>query len=152
MNAQDFRSLQEAYQEVYGEGYRDLPVRRIMQGVLRHERDSEQADAISRSSNLSPEQRESMKKRSKSVRKKQLKMLDRIGSHSPKRAQEREKLNRSTVNVTPSRPRLQSANEETDLYDIILTHLLDEGYAETQEAAEAIMVNMSEGWMGSIIG
>jgi hypothetical protein len=42
--------------------------------------------------------------------------------------------------------------EYFDLYDIILSHLLDEGYAETPEAAEAIMVNMSEEWMGSIIG
>ena len=42
--------------------------------------------------------------------------------------------------------------ENYDLYDIILSHLLDEGYAETPEAAEAIMVNMSEEWMGSIIG
>jgi hypothetical protein len=42
--------------------------------------------------------------------------------------------------------------EGYDLYDIILSHLLDEGYAETQEAAEAIMVNMSEGWRQSIIG
>jgi hypothetical protein len=30
--------------------------------------------------------------------------------------------------------------------------LLDEGYAETPEAAEAIMVNMSEEWRDSIIG
>ena len=36
------------------------------------------------------------------------------------------------------------------LYDIILSHLLDEGYAETPEAAEAIMVNMSEEWRESI--
>jgi len=42
--------------------------------------------------------------------------------------------------------------EQTDLYDIILSHLLDEGYAETPEAAEAIMVNMSEDWIGSIVG
>ena len=39
-----------------------------------------------------------------------------------------------------------------DLYDIILSHLLDEGYAETPEAAEIIMVNMSEEWRESIIG
>ncbi len=45
-----------------------------------------------------------------------------------------------------------SRNEEYDLYDIILSHLLDEGYAETLEAAEAIMVNMSEEWRQSIIG
>jgi hypothetical protein len=42
--------------------------------------------------------------------------------------------------------------EHTDLYDIILSHLLDEGYAETSEAAEAIMVNMSEDWRDGIIG
>jgi hypothetical protein len=38
-----------------------------------------------------------------------------------------------------------------DLYDLILSHLLDEGYADTQEAAEAIMVNMSEEWRESIV-
>ncbi len=39
-------------------------------------------------------------------------------------------------------------NEE---YDLILSHLLDEGYAETPEAAESIMVNMSEEWKQSIV-
>ncbi len=43
------------------------------------------------------------------------------------------------------------AIRQTDLYDVILSHLLDEGYAETPEAAEAIMVNMSEDWRDSII-
>jgi len=38
-----------------------------------------------------------------------------------------------------------------DLYDIILSHLLDEGYADTEQAAEAIMVNMSEDWRESIM-
>jgi len=42
--------------------------------------------------------------------------------------------------------------ESYDLYDIILSHLLDEGYAETPEAAEAIMMNMSEEWRDSIFG
>jgi hypothetical protein len=42
--------------------------------------------------------------------------------------------------------------EQVDLYDIILSHLLDEGYADTQEQAEVIMVNMSEEWRDSIIG
>jgi hypothetical protein len=41
--------------------------------------------------------------------------------------------------------------EEVDLHDIVLSHLLDEGYAETLEAAEKIMMNMSEEWMESII-
>ena len=41
--------------------------------------------------------------------------------------------------------------EAVDLYDIILSHLLDEGYADTEQAAEAIMVNMSEDWRESIM-
>ena len=41
--------------------------------------------------------------------------------------------------------------EQADLYDIVLSHLLDEGYADTYEAAEAIMVNMSEEWRESIV-
>lgn len=45
-----------------------------------------------------------------------------------------------------------AAHEHYDFYDIILSHLLDEGYAETPEAAESIMVNMSEEWRDSILG
>jgi hypothetical protein len=41
--------------------------------------------------------------------------------------------------------------KESDLYDVILSHLLDEGYADTEQAAEAIMVNMSEDWRESIM-
>jgi hypothetical protein len=61
----------------------------------------------------------------------------------------------------PNTPRHQRArfnrgqsstyNEEVDLYDIILSHLLDEGYAETPEAAEVLMVNMSEEWREDIL-
>ena len=42
--------------------------------------------------------------------------------------------------------------EEVSVYDIILSHLLDEGYAETLEAAKAIMVSMSEEWRECIVG
>ena len=42
-------------------------------------------------------------------------------------------------------------NEQYDIYDIILSHLLDEGYAETPKSAEVIMVNMSEDWRYSIL-
>jgi hypothetical protein len=45
------------------------------------------------------------------------------------------------------------ANEEveTDLFDTILEHLVSEGYADTNEAALAIMANMSEEWRESIV-
>jgi hypothetical protein len=42
-------------------------------------------------------------------------------------------------------------SEELDIYDVILSHLLDEGYAESVEQAEVIMVNMSEEWRQSIV-
>lgn len=45
----------------------------------------------------------------------------------------------------------KTQKEQVDIYDIILSHLLDEGYAETPEAAEAIMVNMSEEWREDIV-
>lgn len=47
--------------------------------------------------------------------------------------------------------RAKAAHEEVDLYDVILSHLLDEGYASTEEAATAIMANMSEEWKDSIV-
>ena len=41
--------------------------------------------------------------------------------------------------------------EETDLFDVILEHLVAEGYADTNQAALAIMANMSEEWKQSIV-
>ena len=41
--------------------------------------------------------------------------------------------------------------EEVDLYDVVLEHLLAEGFAETEEAATVIMANMSEEWREEIL-
>jgi hypothetical protein len=46
---------------------------------------------------------------------------------------------------------LEVSTEEVDVYDVILSHLLDEGYADTEQAATAIMVNMSEVWRDSVV-
>lgn len=48
-------------------------------------------------------------------------------------------------------PRERMLNQDLDLFDIVKGHLLDEGYAETEEAALAIMSNMSEDWRNEII-
>jgi hypothetical protein len=42
-------------------------------------------------------------------------------------------------------------NNSFDLFDTILEHLVAEGYADTNEAALAIMANMSEEWRESIV-
>jgi hypothetical protein len=45
----------------------------------------------------------------------------------------------------------KKVDEETDLFDTILEYLVAEGYADTNEAALAIMANMSEEWRQSIV-
>ena len=64
-----------------------------------------------------------------------LNVLNTMGSHDP----------------TAAKAKSKYKTEQVDLYDLILSHLLDEGYADTQEAAERIMVNMSEDWRESIV-
>jgi hypothetical protein len=48
---------------------------------------------------------------------------------------------------TPATPLVQSF----DPFDIVMGHLLDEGYADTEESALQIMANMSEEWREDIL-
>lgn len=48
---------------------------------------------------------------------------------------------------TPATPLVQSF----DPFDIVMGHLIDEGYAENKEAALVIMTNMSEDWREGIL-
>jgi hypothetical protein len=57
----------------------------------------------------------------------------------------------NTAHRNMAAKRRENASEEVDIYDVILSHLLDEGYAESVEQAEVIMVNMSEDWRESIV-
>ena len=50
---------------------------------------------------------------------------------------------------TASRQR-QGLTQSFDPFDVVLGHLIDEGYADTEESATAIMANMSEEWRQSI--
>jgi hypothetical protein len=53
----------------------------------------------------------------------------------------------------PSREIIRKGKQEEsfDLYDLIFAHLVNEGFAETPDAAIAIMSNMSEAWVDSIV-
>jgi hypothetical protein len=46
----------------------------------------------------------------------------------------------------------QGLTQSFDVFDVIKGHLIDEGYADTEEAALQIMANMSQEWRESIIG
>ena len=41
--------------------------------------------------------------------------------------------------------------ESVDVFDLVKGHLLDEGYADSEEGAMVIMINMSEEWRKSIL-
>jgi hypothetical protein len=58
-------------------------------------------------------------------------------------------LESSTVSGT-TKPAYQA--NSFDPFDVVKGHLIDEGYADTEEAALKIMANMSESWKNSIIG
>jgi len=129
MNQQELQGLQEAYMEVVmnelDEGYKELPVDKMV--------------AKSKSLSRKPKPPGSPRwgkddERASNIRK-------TAGTHSRAKVKKVEKANRERG----------TQREEYDLYDIILSHLLDEGYAETPEAAEVIMVNMSEDWRESIV-
>ena len=61
-----------------------------------------------------------------------------------------------TVTKNPKKLRKQKAmgefaKEDFDTYEFVLTHLLEEGYASTEQAADKIILNMSESWFEEII-
>jgi hypothetical protein len=61
-----------------------------------------------------------------------------------KEAERQERMRKARAVLNPQK-------EQVDIYDIILSHLLDEGYADDLESAENIMVSMSEEWGESIV-
>ncbi len=136
MDAQEFRNLQEAYLEVaMNEGYKRYPAKKVANKLDRMYNDPDTDTRFGKTG------------------KRYGKMMDvdshmkgevhpLIRAHSPKKSKAKEAENKERG----------TQKEQADIYDIILSHLLDEGYAETPEAAEAIMVNMSEEWRDSIIG
>jgi hypothetical protein len=179
MDAQDFRSLQEAYMDVYQldevirnpesrKKLRDIMDREVRKGdkskgenprskyptktgkqalgllVRKDETGSEKAPVRKRGGTNAPaDERPGKSDRAQSAK-------YWAGVAGPTR--DRGAGNKAARRAGKSVPNTRDIDESCDIYDIILSHLLDEGYAETPEAAEAIMVNMSEEWRNSIVG
>jgi hypothetical protein len=150
MDAQGLRNLQEAYREIYAEAIDD-------EGRVYRDKPRTSA-SNSRSTPLTAAEREARRKRleaaagsittpyrDSAARSAELK---RTNPEEAKRQEDEARQRRMRLAGTL----LSQPKEQVDIYDIILSHLLDEGYAETPEAAEAIMVNMSEEWRDSILG
>ena len=128
MNSKDLNNLQEAYLDVYEA---DDPMTGFANFRAKMEREEEEKKARKKTTSNSTS---SQSKQTSS------------GETTAQRARRDPEFRRQMI-----RDRMKTmSNEGYDLYDLILTHLLDEGYAETLEQAEVIMVNMSEDWRESI--
>jgi hypothetical protein len=122
METRDFRDLTEAYYQVYQGQELDESEKWIQKAI-------EKPGSLHKQLGVSEDEKISAKKLTSAAKK---------GGKLGKRA----RLAKTLKSLH---------KEEVDLYDIILSHLIDEGYAETTEAAETIMVNMSEEWREDII-
>jgi len=133
MNSQELRALLEAYMEVYSvDEELTGPRKERAQQLLRSK--------MTASGRAKPGQKQNIDQlmRVTSIRgdfRKNKPPIEGSGNKSKRRR---------GIDVPDTR------KEQVDIYDIILSHLLDEGYAETPEAAQAIMVKMSEDWRESI--
>jgi len=150
MNSQDFRALQEAYSQVY----------ELDEGAA--------GDVAARAQKLANQKKGQTPERKKMLQDLEYKADERANpkpeadwrtgiSDSSRKMNvstyaDRDKVKIKTTN--PKKLRKQKAMGELkdsfDLYDIILSHLLDEGYADTEDSALVIMANMSEDWRDSI--
>jgi len=130
MRDQEIIGLWEAYQQVHAQPQEEV----------------EQLDEITRSMGRRATQYrrdQSQDAHMKRVRDHQEKM-----KNDPKYREEHERLR--TVHSRRNNGG-EDQKESVDLFDIIKEHLLDEGYANTERAALAIMANMSEEWKQSIV-
>ena len=146
MDAQELCNLQEAYMNVYENEQLDEG---MTMKDFKQQRSSQKQKEKRAAAKTSPTRRAGIHKDSAS--------LERAARHRVNVDPDFEgndERNYPGGKLRPNKVRKAKAlgelGEQVDIYDIILSHLLDEGYAETPEAAEAIMVNMSEDWRQSI--
>ncbi len=131
MNSQDFRNLQEAYLDVYEQ---EEALDEVLDTFSRKERYANAIGLSGIKAKITGDD-ETFEKRRK-------------GSQMLQRKMDKESKRKKTMPFGLGR---KERKESYDLYDIILSHLIAEGYADTEQAAEAIMVNMSEEWRESIV-
>jgi hypothetical protein len=155
MNSQDLHNLQEAYMDVYGLNEDKRPIYGRGGAIRRTETPlqiyGDQATAKDKRT------KHNIPKGGTTIDKRDPNQLfsgdyDRgSGNAANRRAAALTKPEAKKFPNRLTRSDKQGIKDSYDLYDIILSHLLDEGYADTQEQAEVIMVNMSEDWRESIM-
>jgi hypothetical protein len=135
MDAKDIHNLSEAYLEVYNperidEGFKTFPSKKVYKQAER------KLDNKPKSFNNVDAEVDHMMDTRANFRSKD---YDAAG--------EARAASAANINRPASEKRSKTVKEQVDTYDIILSHLLDEGYADTEEAATVIMANMSNKWI-----
>ena len=139
MDGQTLRNLQEAYMEVVENQQLDeLSVNRMIAYTKKAEKNRDELNKKWDKGTATPKERKKVFDREEGEARAERKIKQKTGKNS----HQMNALDRLKAAVK---------KEQVDIYDIILSHLLDEGYAETPEAAEVIMVNMSEEWVEDIM-
>ena len=139
MDAQEFRSLQEAYMEVVeNQQLNELSVNKMLAYKKKAEKNRDELNKKWDKGTATYREKMRVLGREEGEARASRRIEKKTGKHPL----DMNKLDKLKASVK---------KEEVDTYDIILSHLLDEGYAETPEAAEAIMVNMSEEWREDIM-
>ena len=171
MDAQDFHSLQEAYMKVVENqqldeatamakrGYDESPIRQKIAGSTGGGKFADKATALedrpTYGDTNKQKQRQTLARAQRGDFRRTTSSNPGLHGYAHKSDDPAVKAKQAARGaqrgvLTPNEKKSLN-REQVDIYDIILSHLLDEGYAETPEAAEAIMVNMSEEWREDIV-
>ena len=173
MNSQDYRNLQEAYLNVYQEideetamakrGKDETEIRNTIAKKTGASGAGSFADKATALADRQTYGNKAMKAGRENLARKQRGDFRNTTSSSPglrgyayksndpevKAKQDARGAQRGRAALTPNERK--QLNMEFDFYDLVLSHLLDEGYADTNENALVIMANMSEEWRESIV-
>ena len=166
MNSQDFRNLQEAYIGVYDEGYKLFPYRKVKTKQKQIATDYDSLGKKPLTGKSESEISDTLNNLER-LRNRKSTLGFRSRMHHPDDVRAKENKNKRKYQLSPGETTAQRARRDPefrtrmikdrmktmegyDLYDVILSHLLDEGYANTNENALVIMANMSEEWIESI--
>jgi len=173
MNSQEYRNLSEAYLNVYQEvdeatamakrGFNEPAIRQQIASKTGASGAGKFADKATALADRETYGNKGMKAGRENLARKQRGDFRNTTSSSPglrgygyqssdpavKAKQDARGNQRARAALTPNERK--QLNMSYDLYDVILAHLLAEGYADTNENALVIMANMSEEWRQSIM-
>jgi peptidoglycan hydrolase CwlO-like protein len=141
MNAQELLGLQEAYLGLYGE---------VLEESLADMFSAANDDLFNKSQKHANDAQKRLRALNQSLEDTYGKVKPTRSSSMPRSSQERLKTIKDTLSNAEEMMRRQDS-EQNESYDLIISHLLDEGYANTPEEAQVILDNMSEGWKTDIL-